>query len=101
MRCVAVADAVKVKIDGRWEPHVILTLRLGLAQSLSLSLSLTLRLLVRGLLVLVLVLESVLLLRLHLQFHFHFGRLLVRPCLSWCGLLQEAAEPSEVRGRVR
>lgn len=95
VRCVADADAVKVKINGRWEPHVILTLRLGLA--LSLSLSLTLRLVVRGVLV------SVLLLLLLLHFQFHFGRLLVRPCFSWsgAGCCNEAAEPSEMRGRVR
>lgn len=84
VRCVAAADAVEVKIDGRWEPHVILTLCLGLGLSLSLSLSLR-RLVVRELLVLVLRLQ------LLLHFHFHFGRLLVRPCFSWCGLLQRSS----------
>lgn len=86
MRWVAVAEFVKVKINRRWEPHVILTPRMGLALALlSLSLSLTLRLVVvRGL-----VLVLALLLLLHL--HFHFGRLLARrPCFSWCGLLQRS-----------
>lgn len=50
---------------------------------LSLSLSLTLRLVVRG--------ELVLVLLLLLHFHFHVGRLLVRPCLCWCGLLQRSS----------
>lgn len=92
VRCVAVADAVEVKIDRRWEPHVILTLCLGLA--LSLSLSLTLRLVVvRGMLVLV----SVLLLLLH--FHFHFGRLFGPPVLQ---LVRAVAtkQPSPARCEV-
>lgn len=73
MRGVAVADAVEVKIDGWWEPHVILILRLGLV--LSMSLSLTVRLVVRREL-------SVLVLLLLLHLHFHVGRLLVRPCFQ-------------------
>lgn len=90
MRWVAVADSVKVKINRRWEPHVILTPRLGLALlSLSLSLTLGLVVVVRRLLVLVSVLLLLLLLLLHL--HFHFGRLLVRPCFSWCGQLQRSS----------
>lgn len=92
VRCVAVADAVEVKINRRWEPHVILTLCLGLA--LSLSLSLTLRLVVvRGMLVLV----SVLLLLLH--FHFHFGRLFGPPVLQ---LVRAVAtkQPSPARCEV-
>lgn len=93
MRRVAVADAVEVKIDGRWEPHVTLTLCLGLGLSLSLSLSLG-RVVVRELLVLRLLLL--------LHFHFHVGRLFGPPVLSaGAGSCNEAAEPSEMRGRVR
>lgn len=89
VRGVAVADAVEVKIDGWWEPHVILTLRLGLV--LSLSLSLTVRLVVREL--------SVLVLLLLLHFHFHVGRLLVRPCFQ---LVRAVAtkQPSPARCEV-
>lgn len=67
---------------------MILTLCLGLALSLSLSLTLRLRLrlVVREEL---LVVELGLLVLLH--FHFHVGRLSVRPCFSWCGLLQRSS----------
>lgn len=75
------AVRVEVKIGGRWEPHVILTLCLRLV--LSLSLSLTLMLVVRE--------ELGLRLLLLLHFHFHVGRLVVRPCFSWCGLLQRSS----------
>lgn len=91
VRGVAVADAVEVKIDGWWEPHVILTLRLGLV--LSLSLSLTVRLVVRR------ELSVLVLLLLLLHFHFHVGRLLVRPCFQ---LVRAVAtkQPSPARCEV-
>lgn len=92
MRWVAVADCVKVKINRRWEPHVILTPRLGLALLLSRSLSLTLgQVMVRRRRLRLLV--SVLLLLLHL--HFHLGRLLDRPCFSWRGQLQRSSRAQQ------
>lgn len=72
---VPVAVAGEVKIDGRWEPHVILILGLSLSLSLSLRLA-----------VLVLRLELMLL----LHFRFHFGRLLFRLCFCRCRLLQRS-----------